>query len=93
MQTGLATGVLVGVMLWVGAALAQGAPPCDPQGTVKTPATIAGEVIGIDAARGTITVREADGTIHTLRASADTLREVTVGGRVDARLREAPKCP
>jgi very-short-patch-repair endonuclease len=53
---------------------------------------VAGEVTRIDAARGTLTVREADGTMHEFQASADTLRDVTVGGRVNAKLREAPKC-
>ena len=31
-------------------------------------------------------------TMHEFQASADTLRDVAVGGRVDAKLREAPKC-
>jgi hypothetical protein len=36
--------------------------------------------------------REAGGTTHEFQASADTLRDVKVGGHVDAKLREAPKC-
>jgi hypothetical protein len=75
-----------------GRGAAQGKPPCDQQGKVKTPERVAGEVTSIDKARGTVTVREADGTMHEFQASADTLRDVTVGGRVNAKLREAPKC-
>ena len=92
MHTRLAAGCTMGLMLWTGVALAQGTPPCDQQGKVKTPAMVAGEVTRIDTARGTVTVREADGTMHEFQASADTLRDVRVGGRVDAKLREAPKC-
>jgi hypothetical protein len=88
----LSEGCALGLMLWTGAALAQGAPPCNQQGRLTTPEMVAGEVTSIDAVRGTVTVREADGTVHEFQASADTLRDVTVGGRVNARLRTAPKC-
>jgi hypothetical protein len=92
MHTRLSAGLTMGLMLWTGAALAQGKPPCDQHGKVKTPERVAGEVTSVDTARGTVSVREADGTTHEFQASADTLRDVKVGGRVDAKLREAPKC-
>jgi hypothetical protein len=92
MRTRLSAGLTMGFMLWTGTALAQGKPPCGEQGKVKTPERVAGEVTRIDTARGTVTVREADGTTHEFQASADTLRDVAVGGRVNAKLREAPKC-
>ena len=44
------------------------------------------------AAGGTVTVREAHGTTHEFQASADTLRDVRVGGRMNAKLREASQC-
>ena len=78
-------------MIWTGAALAQGKPRCDQHGKVKTPDRVACEVTSVDAARGTISVREADGTTHEFQASADTLRDVKVGGRLDVTLREAPR--
>jgi hypothetical protein len=92
MHARLSAGLTLGLMLWTGAALAQGRPPCDQQGKVKTPETAAGEVTSIDRARETVTVRGADGTMHEFQASADTLQDVTVGGRLNAKLREAPKC-
>jgi hypothetical protein len=92
MHTRLSAGFTMGLVLWAGAVLAQGRPPCEQHGKVKTPAMVAGEVTRIDTARGTVTVREADGTTHEFQASADTLRDVTVGGRVNAKLREAPQC-
>jgi hypothetical protein len=44
-------------------------------------------------AQGRVMVREADGTLHEFQASKETLQNVKVGGRLEARLREAPKCP
>jgi hypothetical protein len=63
MHTRLLAGLTMGLTLWTGAALAQGKPPCDQQGKAKTPERVAGEVTSIDKARGTVTVREADGTM------------------------------
>jgi hypothetical protein len=83
----------MGFMLWTGAALAQETRPCGPQGHVKTPEKVAGEVTRIDTARGIVTVRETDGTVHEFQASAETLRDLRVGGRLDATLQAAPKCP
>lgn len=44
-------------------------------------------------AQGRVTVRASDGTLHEFQASKETLQSVKVGGRVEAQLREAPKCP
>jgi hypothetical protein len=38
------------------------------------------------------TVREADGKVHELQASTETLQNLKVGDRIEAKLREAPKC-
>jgi hypothetical protein len=54
--------------------------------------TIDGEVTKIDADQGRVTVRQADGTVPEFRASAETLQDLKVGGRVEAKLREAPNC-
>ena len=88
----LAAGLAVGLTLWTGTALGQGRPACDPQGKVKTAEKIEGQVIKIDIPQGRVTVREADGTIHEFQASAETLQDLKVGGRVEAKLREAPNC-
>ena len=42
--------------------------------------------------QGRVTVRQSDGTVHEFHASAETLRDLKVGGRVEAKLREAPTC-
>ena len=88
----LAAGLAVGLTLWTGTALGQGRPACDPQGKVKTAEKIEGQVTKIDIPQGRVTVREADGTIHEFQASAETLQDLKVGGRVEAKLREAPNC-
>ena len=84
--------VAIGLMLWTGTALGQARPGCDPQAAMKTPERVEGEVTKIDAARGRVTVRESNGTVHEFIASKETLQDLKVGGRVEAKLREAPKC-
>jgi hypothetical protein len=84
--------VATGLMLWTTTALGQARPACDPQAMAKTRERVEGEVTKIDAAQGRVTVRESDGTVHEFMASKETLQDLKVGGRVEAKLREAPKC-
>jgi hypothetical protein len=87
-----AAGLAVGVMLWTPVALGQARPECDQQAKLKTPERLEGEVTKIDAARGRVTVRQSDGTVHEFQASTETLQDLKVGGHVEAKLREAPNC-
>jgi hypothetical protein len=89
----MAAGVSVTIMAWSGPALGQPKPPCDPQGRVMTPQKVEGQVVKIDAAQNRLTVREANGTVHEFQASRETIQDLKVGDRIDANLREAPKCP
>ncbi len=89
----VAAGVSVRVMLWSGSALGQAKPACDSQGRVMTPQKVEGQVIKMDPAQNKVTVREANGTVHEFQASKETLEDLKVGDRIDANLREAPKCP
>ena len=88
----LSAGLAVGLMLWTGTSLGQGRPACDQQAKMKTPERIEGEVTKVDVAQGRVTVRQSDGTVHEFQASTETLRDLKVGGRVEAKLREAPNC-
>jgi hypothetical protein len=88
----LSAGLAVGLMLWTGTALAQARPACDQAAKMKTPERLEGEVTKIDAAKGTVTVRGSDGTVHEFQASTETLQDLKVGGRVEAKLRETSKC-
>lgn len=89
----LAGGLAVMLMLLTGPALGQGKPACDPQGKVKTPEKVEGQVINADSAKGILTVRETDGTGHEFQASKETLADLKVGDPIKANLKEAPKCP
>ena len=91
--TAVAAGLSVTIVLWSGSALGQAKPPCDQQGRVMTPQKVEGQVVKLDSAQNKITVREANGTTHEFQASKDTLQDLKVGDRIDANLREAPKCP
>ena len=91
--SGVTAGLAVGLMLWTGTALAQGKPNCDAQGRMKTAEKVEGQVVKVDTAQGKVTVREADGTVHEFQASAETLKDLKVGDKLEAKLREAPKCP
>jgi Cu/Ag efflux protein CusF len=89
----MAAALWVTVMLWSGSALAQAKPPCDAQGRVTTPQKVDAQVTKVDAAQSKVTVREANGTLHEFQASKEMLQDLKVGDRIEANLREAPKCP
>ncbi len=59
---------------------------------MKTPETVGGQVVKVERAQSKVTVRGSDGTVHELQASAETLHDLKVGDRLEAKLREAPKC-
>jgi hypothetical protein len=58
-----------------------------------TPQKVEGQVVKVDTAQNKVTVRQADGTVHEFQASADAIKGFKVGDRIEATLREAPKCP
>ena len=60
---------------------------------MKTAEKVEGQVVKTDPAQGKLTVREADGTVHEFQASKETLQDLKAGDRIEAKLREAPKCP
>ncbi len=79
------------LLLCAGTAFGQTKPGCE-QGKVKTPTKIEGQVVKVDPQRGLITVRENDGTVHEFQAGKETLQQFKPGDRIEANLREAPKC-
>jgi hypothetical protein len=80
-----------GLVLWSGAALAQTKPGCEA-GKVATPQAVDGQVVKIDKGQGKVTVRGADGATHEFQASKETLKDLKVGDRIEAKLRSAPDC-
>jgi Cu/Ag efflux protein CusF len=78
--------LIVPVLLWSGTALAQATNPPNPG--ASTPQTVSGEVIKIDRAQGRVTIREGNGKIYEFQASAETLKDLKEGDRLEARLRQ-----
>jgi hypothetical protein len=77
---------LAPVLLWSGAALAQGSSP--PGQSSKSPQTVSGQVVRIDRAQQRVTIKTADGTVHEFQASKETLQDLKEGDRIEARLRQ-----
>ena len=89
----VAVGFVAMLVLGPGIAVAQGKAACDQQGRVTTPQKVEGQVVKVDAAQNKLSVRAADGTVHEFQASAEAIKGFKVGDRIEATLREAPKCP
>lgn len=85
--------VFVVVVACSAAGYAQAKPACDAKGRVMTPEKVEGVVVYIDHAQNRLSVREADNKVHDFQASKETLEDLKVGDRIEANLKEAPKCP
>jgi Cu/Ag efflux protein CusF len=48
---------------------------------------VEGQVVKIDRSQGRVTIRTAGGTMHEFTASAETLKDLKEGDRIEARLR------
>jgi hypothetical protein len=94
MDSGLRVTAAAGLalMLWTGMAVAQAKPGCDAQGRPMAPERMEGQVVSMNGAQGTLTVRAPDGTTQEFQASKETLQDLKVGDRIEAKLRQAPKC-
>ena len=86
----LSAGLAAAIMLWSGIALGQGTPTgCGKKGA---PEKVEGEVVSIDADKGNLTLRAADGSTHEFEGSKETLQDYKVGDRIKAKLRLAKDC-
>jgi hypothetical protein len=83
------TGVIAATLLWSGVVAAQTPSDCPKPGA---PAMVAGEVIKVDMNESKLTLRASDGTVHEFNASKDTLKDVKVGDRLEAKLRKPAGC-
>lgn len=81
-----AAAVAAAMALASGVALAQDKPHCP---NPNAPARVEGQVTAVDLSKGTITVRAADGSTHSFQASKETLQDMKVGDRIEAKLRPA----
>jgi len=89
------TGVLP-TMALLATGLAFGQPKADSKADCKTraqtPEKVEGQVVAVDQTAGRITIRENNGTTHEFQANRDTLQDMKPGDKIEAKLREAPKC-
>ena len=87
----IAAGVLAAALLGGGAASAQtqGRPNDCPKGAAEK---LEGQVVRVSPERGTITVRDSGGVNHEFQASRETLQEMKVGDRIEAKLRIPENC-
>jgi len=70
----------------LGVALGQGivAAPRAASAAEQASEVVAGVVTKIDHERSRVTVRSSDGKIHEFEASAETLKDLKVGDRIEA---------
>jgi hypothetical protein len=73
-------------------ALAQQPQPSRADCKVATPAKVDGQVVRVDQGAKKLTVRDKDGKMVEFQATADMLQTMKPGDRIEATLREAPKC-
>jgi hypothetical protein len=88
----MAAWALAGLMPWgaVTLAQAQGKPAdCPRPGAAEK---VEGQVLKVDPSRGTLTVRAPDGTTHEFHASKETLQDMKVGDKIQAKLRVSENC-
>ena len=84
-------GIVLAVPLWAGFAAGQSKPSCD-QVKAGAPQKVEGKVVRVDQAQGKVAVTETDGKTHEFQASQETIKDLKVGDKIEARLRELPKC-
>ena len=85
------TGVLP-AMAFLATGLAFGQPKADCKTRAQTPEKVEGQVVAVDQNAGRITIRESNGTTHEFQANRQTLQDMKPGDKIEAKLREAPKC-
>lgn len=84
------SGVLTTTVLATG--LAFGQPKADCKDRAQTPDKVDGQVVAVDQNAGRVTIRDKSGATHEFQANRDTLKDVKTGDKIEAKLREAPKC-
>ena len=84
-------GLVASALMWSGGAYAQApqAPDCPKPGAAEM---VAGQVVKVDHNQGKVSVRGADGTTHEFQASKETLQDMKVGDKIEAKLRVSEKC-
>ena len=81
---GVSAGVAAGLVLWTAAAFAQATPPAGPAG--GSPERVEGQVVKNDHQSKRVTI-QSGGKTYEFQASDETLKDLKVGDRIEAKLR------
>ena len=76
--------------LATGLVFAQPKADCKNRGDV--PEKVEGQVTAVDQNSGRVTIRDTKGATHEFQANKETVKDMKPGDRIEAKLREAPKC-
>ena len=87
----ISAGVVTMALLAGGPALAQ-QPQSKADCQAKTPQKVDGQVVSVDPNANKITVKDKSGTTHEFEATKETVQTMKPGDRIEATLRQAPKC-
>lgn len=85
------SGVLT-TTVFLATGLALGQPKADCKDRAQTPEKVEGQVMAVDQNAGRVTIREKNGSTHEFQANKETLQDMKPGDKIEAKLREAPKC-
>ena len=89
--TAISAGVVTMALLAGGPALAQ-QPQSKADCQAKTPQKVDGQVVSVDPNANKVTVKDKSGTTHEFEATKETVQTMKPGDRIEATLRQAPKC-
>jgi Cu/Ag efflux protein CusF len=87
----LSGGFVAIALLSAGLAYGQSKADCE-KAAKATPQKVEAQVVKVDTKTNKVTVRDSKGMTHEFQASKETLQDLKPGDRIEANLREAPKC-
>jgi len=66
------------------------APKADCRATA--PQKVDGQVVSVDQTNAKVTVKDKSGSTHEFQSTRETVQTMKPGDKIEATLREAPKC-
>jgi Cu/Ag efflux protein CusF len=87
----LSGGFLAVALLSAGLAFGQSKADCE-KAARATPQKVEGQVVRVDTKTNKVTLRDNKGVTHEFQANRETVQDLKPGDRIEANLREAPKC-
>lgn len=63
-----------------------------PKQDCTAPQKVEGQVVRVDTKTDKVVIRDSSGTIHEFQSNSATTKDLKPGDRIEAQLRQAPKC-